>query len=596
MDLAPNQLLMGHYLTDDLATTGWGSTVLDGLSTVATDITPDELALYNHADITAFRVGLTLATDVSRVFVIPVTPDGELVMSDMVEWECSASSKGWNLIELPTPYNINLPEGYSLRIGFDYVQATKTSKPLSVVKVGTIYPTYHLVSGEWRKLVLTTKGNLSLQCVVESDNFPKYVIRVRNLSVDKTMVKAGTDVAYAFETVSLGSVAVPAGGCTYEVALDGNVIETLTNPQALGLEGVSMGGSISTDGLAAGRHYVTVTPTTANGETIENPTVFETSFVVFDYGFERQMHLVEQFTSTNCTYCPQGTANILNLTNMRNDIAWVCHHEYMSATDPFQTEQVDSLPNLQGIDGYPEATFDRTAGISSAGKVYAVITSLPASTMSGFLDYVEGLSPAWATVNVNSTYDASTRKAVITINGDLVPGFDDIMGKDAKLTVFITEDNLVAPQYNQGQWVDNYVHNNVTRMALGSVKGVAINKVGDNEYKNEFTVDIPAGWNADNLNLVAFISRPLGNKLTDIYVTNCNKRKFGEFDEPAFIKGDVNGDQNVDIVDVTRLIDYVLTGVSTGVNLEAAECDGFADEVNIGDIVAIINYVLTGQW
>ena len=589
-DLEPNQLLMGHYLTDDLATSGWGSTALEGVATVATDLDPDELALYKVGEIVAFRVGLFLATPISRVFVIPVTPDGDLLMGQMTEWPCEVSgAKGWNLITLDTPYNLgNLPEGYSLRIGFDYEQATKSSKPLSVVKVGTTYPTYHYIDNQWKRLILSTKGNLSLQCLVESDNFPQYVIRVNNINFSDNFVHIGTDILYSFDTRNLGIGSVPAAGCTYEVAIDGVVINTLTNPTALTNQFITLNGVINTDDLAAGKHMFTVTPVAVNGETFEEPTVFEAEFFTYDYGFDRQMHLVEQFTSTNCTYCPQGTANLLNLTNMRDDVAWVAHHEYMSGNDPFQTAQTDSLPSLEGIDGYPEATFDRTVGISSESGVYAVITNLAASTMSQFLDYVTAQAPSWATVNINSTFDTSTREAVVTIDGDLAPGFDGIMGEDAKLTVFITEDGLVASQVSGGA---NYVHNNVTRKALGSVKGVEIKKVGNNKYKNEFTFNVPSSWKADNLNVVAFISRPLGNKLKDIYVTNTNKRKFGEYDEPTTATGDVDGDGIVNISDVTALIDMLLSG---NISSDAADVDGDGI-VNISDVTALIDMLLSGN-
>lgn len=596
VDLGPNQMLMGHYTTDDLATSGWGSNTLQGLCTVATDLNSDELAQFKGSDLVAFRVGLFQATEISRVFVIPVTPDGNLLMNQMTEWPCEVSGvKGWNMIELGTPYTINVPEGYSLRIGFDYVQATKTAKPLSVVKVGTTYPSYHYISeeGEWRQIILSYKGNLSLQCVAENENFPQYVIRVNNISPNG-FVKKSTETPCSFETCNLGVSSVPAEGCTYEIAIDGEVLGTMTNPSALTNQYTQVNGVINTTSIPAGKHTLTVTPVAVNGESLENPAVFESQIILYEYGFERQMHLVEQFTSTNCTYCPQGTANIVNLTNMRDDIAWVAHHEYMSGSDPFQTAQTDSLPGLEGIDGYPEGTFDRTVGLTSGSLVYAVLTSLSASTMSDFLDYVTAQAPSWATVNINSNYDASTRQAVVTIDGDLVPGFDSIMGEDAKLTVFITEDGLVAPQVSGG---NNYVHNNVTRKALGSVKGVQIKKVGNNKYKNEFTFTVPSSWKADKLNVVAFISRPLGNSLKDIYVTNTNKRKFGEYDEPTSVRGDVNKDGDVDINDVTRLIDIVL-GQTVEHDPVAADCniEGGNGSIDINDVTALISRVLLGTW
>ena len=596
VDLGPNQRLMGHYTTDNLATSGWGSTAIEGLATVATDITPDELAPCAGGDIVAFRVGLFLSTPISRVFVIPVKPNGTLVMDQMVEWPCEASSQGWNMIQLETPYSLdNLPQGYSLRIGFDYEQATKSSKPLSVVKVGTTYPSYHYVGGEWKRLILSTKGNLSLQCVVENENFPKYVIRVSNLTVNNFAV-TGETITYSFDSYNLGTESIPAGACTYEVAIDGVVINTLTNPSALTNQPISFSGQYDTGNLTAGGHTLTVTPTTVNGETLDNPPVYTAQFATYEHGFSRQMHLLEQFTSTGCTWCPVGTANVVNLVNMRDDVAWVAVHVlFGSPVDPFSTTQSEAVANNQGINSYPTGTFDRTPGISAANQLYGVLSNLTASTMSSFFDYVESQGPSWATVNINSTFDPDSRKTVVTVDGDLVAGFDAIMGEDAKLTVYLTEDGLVAPQINQGTVENNYVHNNVLRQALGSATGVQINKTSDVTYKNTFEVEIPAGWNTDKMNIVAFISRPLGNPLSDIYVTNCNKRKFGEFDEPEFIRGDVTGDSAVNIDDVTALINYLLSHNANGVDLEAADCDG-DHNVNIDDLTLLIHYLLSHQW
>jgi hypothetical protein len=278
---------------------------------------------------------------------------------------------------------------------------------------------------------------------------------------------------------------------------------------------------------------------------------------------------------------------------MRGDVAWVgVHVLFGSPVDPFPTAQCDSIEAYQGIGGYPEGTFDRSMGIGSANELYAVLSGTSASTMSAFFDYLDDKEPSWATVNVNSRFDADTRNATITIDGKLVPNYEDHMGADSRLTVYITEDNLVAAQMNQGTVVNNYVHNGVLRKALVSVKGVALNKDGDT-YKNEFTIDIPNNWNADNLNIVAFISRPLrSNSLSDLYVTNANKRKLGEFDAPAADRGDVNADGKVSIEDVTDLIDCLLAGTTTAGDADCS-LDG---RITIDDVTVLIDYLLSGNW
>ena len=596
VDLAPNQMLMGHYVSDALATSGWGYPNLMGVATVATDFTTDQLALYQDGDIVAFRIGLFEATTISRMFVIPVDPNGNVLWSDITEWPCDIEANaGWNMIQLETPYRIEVPDGYRLRIGFDYEQPTKSSKTLSVVKEGVTCPTYHYLDGTWKALIFSSKGNLSMQLVVQNDHFPKYPIWVRNITLNE-FTQTGTDIAYTFETCNLGSIEVGAGNCTYEVSVDGQLIETMTNPVDLSNNYIMMNGVIPTTGMSSGKHTLTISPVMANGEAIENPRVFTAEFKTYDQGFDRQMHLVEQFTSTGCTWCPVGSANLQNLITMRNDVAWVgVHVLFGSPVDPFATVQNDSISAYQGIDGYPEGTFDRSMGIGNAGELFTVLSGTEASTMSAFFDYLDAKEPSWASVNVNSRFDAETRDAVITIDGKLASHYEDFMGSDSKLTVYITEDNLVAPQINQGNIENNYVHNGVLRTALVSVKGVDLNKDGDT-YKNEFTYTIPENWNADKLNIVAFISRPLRpNSIRDLYVTNANKRKLGEFDEPAFVIGDVDGDGEVTIADVARLVDYLLTDGSTSGNPEAADCDSDGI-VTISDVALLIDYLLKGSW
>ena len=61
------------------------------------------------------------------------------------------------------------------------------------------------------------------------------------------------------------------------------------------------------------------------------------------------------------------------------------------------------------------------------------------------------------------------------------------------------------------------------------------------------------------------------------------------------LRGDVDGDGNVGISDVTALIDYILNGNATGVNLNAADCDQNGD-IGISDVTALIDYLLNGQW
>jgi hypothetical protein len=60
------------------------------------------------------------------------------------------------------------------------------------------------------------------------------------------------------------------------------------------------------------------------------------------------------------------------------------------------------------------------------------------------------------------------------------------------------------------------------------------------------------------------------------------------------MRGDVDGNQSVDIGDVTALIDYLLSGNSDNIDLVAADMDENAD-VNISDVTSLVDYLLSGN-
>ena len=63
----------------------------------------------------------------------------------------------------------------------------------------------------------------------------------------------------------------------------------------------------------------------------------------------------------------------------------------------------------------------------------------------------------------------------------------------------------------------------------------------------------------------------------------------------AFLRGDVNGDNNVSISDVTALIKALLNGDTTVLNSPAADCDQNGN-VSISDVTRLVNYLLNGSW
>ena len=61
------------------------------------------------------------------------------------------------------------------------------------------------------------------------------------------------------------------------------------------------------------------------------------------------------------------------------------------------------------------------------------------------------------------------------------------------------------------------------------------------------------------------------------------------------VRGDVNEDGDIDIIDVTELIDYLLSGNSTAINLENADCDQ-NNYLDISDVTTLVDYLLSNKW
>ena len=64
-----------------------------------------------------------------------------------------------------------------------------------------------------------------------------------------------------------------------------------------------------------------------------------------------------------------------------------------------------------------------------------------------------------------------------------------------------------------------------------------------------------------------------------------------DYDPTAYQRGDVDGDGNVNISDVTALIDYLLSGDAANVNTANADCDEDGN-INIADVTALIDQLL----
>lgn len=575
--IAENQKIMGHFDSDNILDGGLGMTSMPGVIPLSTVITPEELKVFQGGKIVAFRVGLAEATPVTRVFVAPVSSDGvPNGVGTLVEWPCQVGEQGWNEIVLETPYEINLDENTSLMIGFDYTQ-TKTNFPIAVSDDGDIYPTYaYLKAGrfpKWTDMGITDY-NVAVQCIVENDNFPEYILNFNRLYIPDYL-QSGNNLEFSFHLKNSGVKRVAAGTLTFDVTLDGEPLTTISNTAEFSYKDTTFQYSQPVAELESGTHTVSLTMATLNGEPLEQPITLTGSFKAFAESFPRQKHMVEQLTSTYCTYCPLGNSMLSILTAQRDDIIWVgVHGNLNGGVDPFRSAQGDSIMSYLtgGQISYPSGAFDRMTGwdddvtiVNSLGY-YEQYHQLAADMLGDFFDYIGDRIPSFASINMECEMDTVTRGLALTVSGELSSDFDVMMGDDAKLTVYLIEDKLVAPQLNSGTWVEEYMHNGVFRRAMRSVLGTALNRIG-NSYSNEFKYTIPGGWNISNMRVVAFISRPLKRttSFTDFYITNAECIRL--FNEGGGVEELLLNDSNAVPVEFYDVMGRRYDGAQPGVNI-----------------------------
>ena len=457
-------------------------------------------------------------------------------------------------MQLETPYDLNLEQEQKLLVGF-YYQQEVAAAPLSFVHVGQPYDTYSYTkvgtTSKWKANNSTDHGNLSIQCIVEKDSYPDYRLAAYNLTAD-LIVPVGGELPFSMVVSNRGIKQIEANGLGVNVLVDGQQVTTVSNDTPF-VEGYcTVTGTAPVDGFEAGDHVLTVVLESVDGQPLEEPISQDFQFVAYRQVLPRQKHLVEQLTSTYCTYCPRGVSVLSRLTSQRDDVIWVgIHGNLGSGVDPFHCKQADSIMVYLtgGSIAYPSGAFNRSTGwdddvsIVSGLGYSAAYFDLAAQLLGNFFDYLTATMPTYAEIDANCTFNEETRMATVAVMGKMHRDFEAIMGDDARLTVYVVEDSLVAQQLNEGTWVPDFRHNGVFRMAPGSVKGQPLNKVQDDLYKNVYRFEIPAAWKWENLRVVAFISRPITNYVrgfTDMYVNNAEIFSFKVSDAVEEINVDPN--------------------------------------------------------
>ena len=596
--LGENQLYMGPYTSDALAEYGLGLSGYSGIFKMGVVLPMDLVQPFNGGQVKAIRFGLCASVTNAAVFIYPITSLDPFTLGDpLVEQEVASTVTGWNEIALTTTPTIDTEGIVGLLLGYQYKQikgSTNACYPISVVEEGAILTSLSnlgtLNENHWDDIGLSEYGNLSIQAIVENENFPHYNLTMSNL-VAASFAKASDGVNFRVNLANLGLSTLES--YTIDMLVDGEVKGTIDSPQALTPTAIVYSGTCPTEGLEAGTHELSLRVKTVAGEEIADGKVVSTNFASYIESFPRQKYLAEQFTSTTCMYCPLG-ANVLNKMKeqLGEKLVWVGIHVNIPSTgDPYVIAKGTSLANYLGVGSAPSGAFDRydayLSGTIPQSLGYYEQYAAQAAQMIIEDFYTNNLTPALASIDLaGSTYDADTRELKIKVKGDVVMDFGFIYGENVGLTVYLTEDSLVARQNNQGTYVDDYVHNGVARAIPTAYNGDALGwDMGRTCYENEYTVTLNSAFVPENMHIVALVHRKGDGTAKE--VINCEILDIKDLIN-AGVPGDSNGDGLVDITDVNAVINMMLGKAEADLN-----CDMNGDGlIDITDVNLVINAML----
>ncbi len=223
--------------------------------------------------------------------------------------------------------------------------------------------------------------------------------------------------------------------------------------------------------------------------------------------------LLEEFTGKGCTNCPKGSREIENLlTLFPNNLVAVSIHAGFFANPQFfpigqydfRTEEGEILfdylgPNL----GYPSGVVNR---IPVAGDMQ-IGANAWASAISNEIQKAPAIE-----LTISKQFNHVSRELTVTVNGIA----KEPVAGNIHLSIMLTESGVIDAQDDaeaDPHIVPDYVHKHLLRDMMTPVHGAPIlTSISTGQtFSETFNVVIDPSWVADNMEIIAFVSRVEGN-------------------------------------------------------------------------------------
>ena len=585
-DIAANQRYI-NYSYDESYVWPSGMKGAKGTLSLGTIFYNDAFKKYEGCKIAGARFYLTAPIGNSKVTICKIDEQGN-VTNAIAEKEIATTQLHWNYVLFDEPYTIDTKDFYALLPYYDYTpEQVESEKPIG--SSGTYVGPYGFLAfgdiyedgrdetkWQWEPISAGYDGsNLMIQLIIEKEdgNFILHDL-VMNKMAMVPFAKNGNTTGLAFTCHNDGRDNITnvkfgievdgekMGTFTYDKTTAGDAFKEITDAD---YSNIQVGLPIDKD-WAIGEHEVTVYPVLVEGKEPEGDLTNDkltTKFKVYKENFDRTKNLVEFYACQMSKYTYFADQVLTKTAKARedDDLAIVSIHG-----ESQQQNEDGTVETLSDAFTVPEANklayYSTPSDGSAAFNRYfydndvinyekALTVNMAAQDASdqenvvGMLNSIIDESatyyPSFSTVGIDSKFDDTTGKLTIKVMGKLINGYQKLIGDDARLTVYLTEDGVIGKQNSGGSIAKpRYTHNHVLRKIVTGTLGDALQTNG-NSYENDYEVELDDAWKSKNMHIIAFVSRPMTEKevdgktalasaMNDLWVDNTNMVVVGESD------------------------------------------------------------------
>ena len=590
-DIADNQRYINYSYDESYV---WPATFpadTQGAISLGTLFYSDAFKNFEGCKIVGARFYVNIPIGASKVGIchVKIENNTPYVGDILASKEVPSTVAHWNYVWFDEPYKIDTknfdgllpyydftPSNMSADAGYPIASSGTYAGTCGALAYGDVDGKHDQSSWAWQPIYLGTDGsNLMIQLIIEKEdgNFILHDLVLDKIAMSP-FVKNNTKTGLAFTCHNDGRDNITnvkfgievdgekMGTFTYDKTTAGDAFKEITNAD---YSNIPVGLPVDKD-WAIGEHEVTVYPVLVEGKEPAGDLTNDkltTKFKVYKENFDRTKNLVEFYACQLSKYTYFADQVLTKTANAReeDDLAIVSIHG-----EGQQVNEDGSVEKLEDVFTVPEANklayYSTPSDGSGAFNRYfydndvinaekALTVNMAAQDASDQDNVVSMLNtiinesttfyPSFSTVGIESKLDDATGKLTIKVMGKLINDYQKLIGDDARLTVYLTEDKVIGKQNTGGSIAKpRFPHNHVLRKIVTGTLGDALQTNG-NSYENDYEIELDDAWKSKNMHIIAFVSRPmketekdgktaLASAMNDLWVDNTNMVAVGDSD------------------------------------------------------------------